>query len=57
MQKKDFNKIETWGFVKLFRSKARQIGFSGIELAQRGPHRDRFVHLDTKPRKAMWSYD
>ena len=36
--------------------KARQIGFSGIGLSQRGPHRDRFVHLDTKPRNALWSY-
>ena len=36
--------------------KARQIGFSGIRLSQRGPHQDRFVHLDTKPRKALWSY-
>ena len=36
--------------------KARQIGFSGIGLSQRGPHQDRFVHLDTKPRKALWSY-
>ena len=33
-----------------------QIGFSGIGLSQRGPHQDRFVHLDTKPRKALWSY-
>ena len=36
--------------------KARQIGFSGIGLSQRGPYQDRFVHLDTKPRKALWSY-
>ena len=36
--------------------KARQIGFSGIGLSQRGPHQDRFVHLDTKPRKALSSY-
>ena len=36
--------------------KARQIGFSGIGLAQRGPHKDRFVHLDTKPRVALCSY-
>ena len=36
--------------------KARKIGFSGIGLSQRGPHQDRFVHLDTKPRKALWSY-
>ena len=27
--------------------KARKIGFSGIGLSQRGPHQDRFVHLDT----------
>ena len=36
--------------------KARQIGFSGIGLSQRGPHQDGCVHLDTKPRKALWSY-
>ena len=36
--------------------KARQIGFSGIGLSQRGDHAKRFVHLDTKPRKAFWSY-
>ena len=36
--------------------KARQIGFSGIGLSQRGDHAKRFVHLDTKPRKALWSY-
>ena len=36
--------------------KARQIGFSGIGLNQRGEHRKRFVHLDNKPRKALWSY-
>ena len=36
--------------------KARQIGFSGIGLNQRGDHRQRFVHLDNKPRKALWSY-
>ncbi len=36
--------------------KARQIGFSGIGLLQGGDHAKRFVHLDTKPRKAFWSY-
>ena len=36
--------------------KARQIGFSGIGLSQRGDHASRFVHLDTKPRTALWSY-
>ena len=36
--------------------KARKIGFSGIGLSQQGPHQDRFVHLDTKPRKALWSF-
>ena len=36
--------------------KARQIGFSGIGLSQRGVYASRFVHLDTKPRKALWSY-
>ena len=36
--------------------KARQIGFRGIGLSQRGDHAKRFVHLDKKPRKALWSY-
>ena len=29
--------------------KARQIGFSGIGLSQKGDHAHRFVHLDTLP--------
>ena len=29
--------------------KARQIGFSGIGLSQKGNHAHRFVHLDTLP--------
>ena len=33
--------------------KARHIGFSGIGLSQKGDHTSRFVHLDTKPRKAL----
>ena len=33
-----------------------QIGLSEIGLSQRGDHAKRFVHLDTKPRKAFWSY-
>ncbi|MDP6093685.1 MAG: hypothetical protein QF537_17225 [SAR324 cluster bacterium] len=37
-------------------SNTGQIGFSGIGLSQRGVHTSRFVHLDTKPRKALWSY-
>ena len=41
--------------MRLF-EKARQIGFSGIGLSQKGPHKGRFVHLDTKPRVALWSY-
>ena len=36
--------------------KARQMGFIGIGLSQRGDHAKRFVHLDTIPRKALWSY-
>jgi len=37
---------------------ARRIGFSGIGLSQKSgtPHPQRFIHLDTKPRKALWSY-
>ncbi len=41
--------------MRLF-EKARQIGFSGIGLSLHGDHASRFVHLDTKPRKALWSY-
>ena len=43
--------------MKLF-EKARQIGFSGIGLSQKSgtPHPQRFIHLDIKPRKALWSY-
>jgi len=43
--------------MKLF-EKARQLGFSGIGLSQKSgtPHPQRFIHLDTKPRKALWSY-
>ena len=36
--------------------KARQIGFSGIGLSQKGDHAYRFVHLGTLPRKALFSY-
>ena len=36
--------------------KARQIGFSGIGLSQKGHHAHRFVHLNTLPRKALFSY-
>ena len=36
--------------------KARQVGFSGIGLSQKGNHANRFVHLDTLPRKALFSY-
>ena len=43
--------------MKLF-EKARQIGFSAIGPSQKSgtPHPQRFIHLDTKPRKAFWSY-
>ena len=36
--------------------KARQIGFSGIGLSQKGHHAHRFLHLDTLPCKALFSY-
>ena len=36
--------------------KARHIGFSGIGLSQKGNRASRFVHLDTLPRKALFSY-
>ena len=34
--------------------KARQVGFSGIELSQKGNHSSRFLLLDTLPRKALF---
>ena len=40
----------------VFFEKARQIGFSGIGLSQKGYHAHRFVHLDTLPRKALFSF-
>ena len=36
--------------------KARQIGFSGIGLSQKGDHAHKFVNLDTLPRKALFSF-
>ena len=42
--------------VMLLFEKARQIGFSGIGVSQKGPHHKRFVHVDTLERKALWSY-
>ena len=41
--------------MQLF-EKARQIGFSGIGLNQKGQHHKRFIHLDTVDRRALWSY-
>jgi len=37
-------------------------GFTGIGVAQRGPHNKRFIHIDnivnsdTSPRPTIWSY-
>ena len=36
--------------------RARQIGFRGIGLSQKGDYAHRFVHLDTLPCKALFSY-
>jgi hypothetical protein len=41
--------------MQLF-EKARQIGFSGIGLNQKGKHHMWFIHLDTVDRRALWSY-
>ena len=38
--------------MQLF-EKARQIGFSGIGLNQKGHHHRRFVHVDTLDRRAL----
>jgi len=35
---------------------AHQIGFNGICLSQCGGHAKRYVHLFTKPSKALLSY-
>ena len=35
---------------------ARRIGFSGVGISQKGDHAKRFIHLDTLPRAAIWSY-
>ena len=35
---------------------AHHFDFSGIVLSQRGDHAKRFVYLDTKPSKALFSY-
>ena len=36
--------------------KARQIGFSGIGLSQKGNHSSRFLHLETLLLKALFRY-
>ena len=36
--------------------KARKLGFSGIGISQKGEHKNRFIHIDTLPRTAIWSY-
>ncbi len=35
---------------------ARRLGFSGIGISQKGEHKHRFIHVDTLPREALWSY-
>lgn len=41
---------------------AYSVGFTGIGFMQKGPHKDRFVHLDDledepgQPRPTIWSY-
>lgn len=30
--------------------------FNGVGVSQKGDHRSRFLHLDTIPRKTIWSY-
>lgn len=36
---------------------AREFGFTGVGVAQKGPHSKRFIHLDTKAGPfRMWSY-
>ena len=42
---------------------ARNFGFTGIGINQKGSHQKRFIHLDTapqgddlRPRPALWSY-
>jgi hypothetical protein len=35
---------------------SRKVGFRGIGFSQKGPHHQRFIHLDTLEREAVWSY-
>lgn len=43
-------------------TKARQFGFTGIGVAQKGPVKTRFIHIDdlpnsvSRPRPNIWSY-
>lgn len=43
-------------------SNARRFGFTGIGVNQKGPHKQRFIHLDdlpdsaSRPRPHIWSY-
>ena len=31
-------------------------GIKGIGISQKGPHESRFVHLDNRPTRMIWSY-
>ena len=42
--------------VKLVLANSLEIGFTGIGFSQKGLHKDRFIHLDTIEREAVWSY-
>jgi len=37
---------------------AKQVGANGLGVSQKGPHKDRFIHIDGVERsdQAMWSY-
>jgi len=44
--------------VPLFISTAIELGFTGIGIHQRGPHNQRFLHIDNLPRPypVTWTY-
>jgi len=35
---------------------AKTMGWKGIGYNQKGPHEDRFIHLDRREKRTIWSY-
>lgn len=49
--------------IKVYGEKAHTLlghaftmGFKGVGISQKGPHSSRFLHLDNRANKALWSY-